>query len=107
MYFIQYANLLFNCETQYLKRKSNLSLFLSICGKCLLTEREYLANQLKSILKQSTEHKEKQLKREQMSAWEQIGKEVQKTAKPSVADLAKQNILSLSKEAVMLVLNQK
>ena len=42
-----------------------------------------------------------------MSAWEQIGKDVQKTAKPSVADLAKQNILSLSNETVLLVLNQK
>ena len=41
-----------------------------------------------------------------MSAWEQIGKKVQKTAKPSVANLAKQNILSLSKETVLFVVNQ-
>ena len=41
-----------------------------------------------------------------MSAREQIGKEVQKAVKPLVADLAKQNVLSLSKEIVPLVVNQ-
>ena len=66
-------------------------------------KKEYLANQVSSF-KQNTEQKEKQLKNLQMSAREQIGKEVQKAAKPVVADLAKQNVLSLSKEIIPLVL---
>ena len=41
-----------------------------------------------------------------MSTREQIGKEVLKAAKPEVADLAKQNTLSLSKEIIPLVVNQ-
>ena len=41
-----------------------------------------------------------------MSAKEQIGKEVQNAAKPIVVDLAKQNVLSLSKEIVPQVVNQ-
>ena len=40
-------------------------------------------------LKQGKDQKENQLKNRQMSTREQIGKEVQKAAKPVVADLAK------------------
>ena len=68
-------------------------------------KREYLANQLKT-LNQNTKNKEGQLKELQMSAKEQIGKEVQSTAKPIVVDLSKQTVLSLSKEIVPRVFQQ-
>ena len=68
-------------------------------------KREYLSNQI-NTLKQNKDKKEKQLKNLQMSTREQIGKEVQKAAKPVVADLAKHNVLSLSEEIVPLVVNQ-
>ena len=56
-----------------------------------------MANQL-NTLRQNTERKEKQLKGLQMSAKEQINLEVKNTAKPVVVELAKENVLSLSRE---------
>ena len=100
MYFLQFYSLLLNCEKQYLKlinrelyemierfwRHSVLS--ICYCGPCRnepylqvpvevghQQKKEYLANQL-NTLQQNTENKEKQLKNLQMSAKEQIGKEV-------------------------------
>ena len=61
-------------------------------------KKEYLANQV-NTLKQNTDQKEKQLRNLQMSAREQIGKEVQKAAKPVVVVMAKQSAVSLSKKS--------
>ena len=66
--------------------------------------KEYLANQLHTLT-QNAEQKEKQLKDMQLSAKEQIGMEVRKAIKSIVADLAKKNVLSLSKEIVPQVVD--
>ena len=68
-------------------------------------QREYLAKQL-NTLKQNAEQKEKQLKSLQISAREQTGMEVKNTAKPIVVELAKKNVLSVSKEIVPQVVNR-
>ena len=86
--------------------RAGMNIILKYLWKLIINRnKEYLANQL-NALKQKTEHKEKQLNSLQMSAREQIGKEVQKAEKPLVAVLAKQNLLSLSKEIIPLVVNQ-
>ena len=50
--------------------------------------------------------KEKQLKKFQMSACKQINLEVKESAEPAVHDLAKQKVLSLSKEIVPASVNK-
>ena len=50
--------------------------------------------------------KEKQLKKFQMSACKQINLEMKESAEPVVHDLAKQKVLSLSKEIVPASVNK-
>ena len=83
-----------------------MNIILKYLWKLIINrKKEYFANQL-NTLKQNTRHKENQLKYLQMSAREQIGREVQKEAKPLGVDLAKHNVLSLSQETVRHVVNQ-
>ena len=78
-----------------------MNLILEILQKLFVDKKkkENLDSQF-NTLQQNAENKERQLKKLRMSAHKKINMEVKDIAKPIVYNLAKQNVLAVSKEIV-------
>ena len=84
--------------------RAGANLILKILWKLIVyKKKEHLSAQYNALC-QNTELKEKRLKKLQMPAHQQIIFEVKEAVQPIVHELAKQNILSLSKEIMPAVI---
>ena len=113
---MQYNNLLFNCEWQYLKLvnldlyqiiepfwqgkmfcqfaivvlvRAGMNIIFKILWKLIVDQKKEHLNSQLYTLQQNTANKERQLKKLQMSARKQISLEAQDAAIPIVTNLAK------------------